>query len=90
MPEDTFAARLRKLRGAAGLTREALAQRAGVPYSTLLQIEQGRAADPRVSTAKKLAAALGVHHPNAIAELRATVVIPYTSTARPYASRRGS
>jgi hypothetical protein len=28
-----------------------------------------------------------VHHPNAIGELRATVVIPYTSTARPYLRR---
>jgi hypothetical protein len=33
-----------------------------------------------------------LHHPNAIAELRATLVIPYTSTARPFAHRspRGS
>src|SRR5262249_22287695 len=31
-----------------------------------------------------------VHHPNAIAELRATLVIPYTSTARPYRPRRPS
>jgi hypothetical protein len=35
-------------------------------------------------------AMLGVHHPNAIAELRATLVIPYTSTARPYRPRRPS
>jgi hypothetical protein len=31
---------------------------------------------------------LHVHHPNAIAELRETIVIPYTSTARPYIPRR--
>jgi len=35
-------------------------------------------------------ALLQVHHPNAIAELRATLVIPYTSTARPYRPRRPS
>jgi hypothetical protein len=29
-----------------------------------------------------------VHHPNAIVELRATLVIPYTSTTRPYRPRR--
>ena len=33
-------------------------------------------------------AATAVHHPYAIAELRATLVIPYTSTARPYIPRR--
>jgi hypothetical protein len=31
-----------------------------------------------------------VHHPNAIAALRAILVIPYTSTARPYRPRRPS
>jgi len=30
-----------------------------------------------------------VHHPNAIGELRATVVIPFVSTAKPYKPRRG-
>jgi hypothetical protein len=43
---------------------------------------------PRPEAEAGLGAVPGVHHPNAIAELRATVVIPYTSTARPYARRR--
>jgi hypothetical protein len=29
-----------------------------------------------------------VHHPNAIGELRTTVVIPFVSTAKPYRIRR--
>jgi len=32
--------------------------------------------------------ALEVHHPNSIGELRATVVIPFVSTAEPYKTRR--
>jgi hypothetical protein len=28
-----------------------------------------------------------MHHPNAIDKLRTTLVIPYTSTTRPYAPR---
>src|SRR5215210_8132620 len=32
--------------------------------------------------------ALEVHHPNAIGELRATVVIPFVSTTAPYKPRR--
>jgi hypothetical protein len=32
--------------------------------------------------------ALDLHHPNAIGELRATVVIPFVSTAKPYTTRR--
>ena len=31
---------------------------------------------------------LVLHHPNGIADLRATFVIPYTSSARPYRPRR--
>jgi hypothetical protein len=29
-----------------------------------------------------------LHHPNAIGELRATVVIPFVSTSKPYRPRR--
>jgi hypothetical protein len=29
-----------------------------------------------------------LHHPNAIGELRATVVISFASTAKPYTTRR--
>jgi hypothetical protein len=33
-------------------------------------------------------AALEMHHPNAISELRATVVIPFVCTAKSYRTRR--
>jgi putative Mg2+ transporter-C (MgtC) family protein len=39
-------------------------------------------------SATLLALALLVHHPNAIGELRTTVVIPFVSTAKPYRIRR--
>ena len=36
----------------------------------------------------RLEVAPQMYHPNAIAELRGTIVIPYTSTARPYVPRQ--
>jgi hypothetical protein len=32
--------------------------------------------------------AFKMHHPNAIGELRATALIPFVSTAKPYRTRR--
>lgn len=53
-------AKVRELRERRKLSREALAVQAGINYSTLVSIEQGRAQDVRVSTLSGLAGALGV------------------------------
>jgi transcriptional regulator with XRE-family HTH domain len=52
--------RVRQLRKAAGLTQQTLAVKAGLSMSAVVQIESGRIPDPRVSTLKALAVALGV------------------------------
>jgi transcriptional regulator with XRE-family HTH domain len=60
MPERSyFAERLRELRGKAGLSQPALADRAGIGISTLRQFEYGRR-EPTFATLLKLAAGLGV------------------------------
>jgi len=60
MPErGFFAARLRDLRGRAGLSQPALAERAGIGVSTLRQFEYGRR-EPTFATLVKLATGLGV------------------------------
>jgi len=66
MPADLLAASLdgsmhpvTAWRKAAGLTRAALAQKAGIRTSTVSDIENGRI-DPRLSTVKTLADALGL------------------------------
>ncbi|HEX5270530.1 MAG TPA: helix-turn-helix transcriptional regulator, partial [Gemmataceae bacterium] len=51
--------RLKQLRMAAGLTQQALAMRAGLSISAVVQIELGRIPDPRGSTLKALARAIG-------------------------------
>jgi transcriptional regulator with XRE-family HTH domain len=52
--------RVRQLRKAAGLTQQALAVKAGLSVSAVVQLEAGRVPDPRVSSLKALARALGV------------------------------
>jgi transcriptional regulator with XRE-family HTH domain len=56
----TFATRLRSLRDAAGLTQQALADRAGMRVQMLSRLEQGGRSDPRWSTVCGLATALEV------------------------------
>jgi transcriptional regulator with XRE-family HTH domain len=58
MPE-TFGERLQRLRNEAGLTQMGLADRAGVPLTSLRNWEHDRR-EPLVSVLFKLAAALGV------------------------------
>jgi predicted ATPase/DNA-binding XRE family transcriptional regulator len=55
-----FAALLRELRRAAGLTQEELAARAGVGVRTLRDLEAARALRPQRSTVELLASALGL------------------------------
>lgn len=52
--------RLVALREAAGLSKTALAKKAGVDYSSYWRIEQGRAVNPRIETIQRLARALDV------------------------------
>jgi transcriptional regulator with XRE-family HTH domain len=52
--------RLRELRTAAGLTQQELAVKAGLSMSAVAHLEGGRIPDPRLSTLKALARALGV------------------------------
>jgi transcriptional regulator with XRE-family HTH domain len=59
--EDSgLAARLKRLRRGAGLTQQQLAGAAGLSMSLITQLEQGAKTDPRMSTLKGLARALGV------------------------------
>lgn len=51
--------RLKELRKAAGLTQQALAVAAGLSISLVIHLEAGRILDPRASTLRALAKALG-------------------------------
>jgi transcriptional regulator with XRE-family HTH domain len=51
---------LRRERRRSALTQEELAEKAGVGIMTIRRIETGDIEEPRVSTLRKLAAALGI------------------------------
>jgi transcriptional regulator with XRE-family HTH domain len=55
-----LAVRLKRLREAAGLSQQDLAVAAGLSVGMVAQLEQGKRADPRVSTVAGLARVLGV------------------------------
>jgi transcriptional regulator with XRE-family HTH domain len=55
-----FAARLKKLRGEAGLTQAELAERAGMHPRGIAKLEQGDRPSPSWDTVRALARALGV------------------------------
>ncbi|ARZ65976.1 hypothetical protein SMD11_0310 [Streptomyces albireticuli] len=55
-----FSTLLRRLRHNAGMTQETLAERAGVGVRTIRGLETGERADPRVTTVRLLADALGL------------------------------
>ncbi len=57
-PQDTFARNLRRAREKAGLSQEALADKAGMHRNAVALLEGGRR-DAKVSTVAKLAKALG-------------------------------
>lgn len=54
-----IARRLREMRDRVGLSQSQLAERAGLNVSQVTNIEQGRTSDPRLSTLRALAGALG-------------------------------
>lgn len=59
---ETFGARLRAARFAAGMTQEELAAASGVPVVTISRLENDHASDrgPRITTTRKLAQALDI------------------------------
>lgn len=58
-PPEAFARNLRRAREKAGLSQEALAERADMHRNAIALLEAGKR-DPKVSTVAKLAKALGV------------------------------
>jgi transcriptional regulator with XRE-family HTH domain len=58
---------LLRLRKEQFLSQRDLAQRAGVSPTTIMHLETGESADPRLSTVRKVAEALGVD-PNSLVE----------------------
>ncbi|MFF4735894.1 NACHT domain-containing protein [Streptomyces sp. NPDC001262] len=68
-----FSTLLRRFRRRAGMTQEALAERANVGVRTIRGLETGERADPRVTTVRLLADALGLE-PEEREELLAAVV----------------
>jgi transcriptional regulator with XRE-family HTH domain len=62
MPQrrETLGTRLRRLRDAAGLTQQQLANQAGLSISAVALMEIGHKKDPRLSTLLALSRALGV------------------------------
>ena len=58
--ESTFGARLRRLREAAGLTQEELAERAGLSRNAISSLERGERKRPYPHTVRSLAEALGL------------------------------
>ncbi|MDP9794284.1 transcriptional regulator with XRE-family HTH domain/tetratricopeptide (TPR) repeat protein [Catenuloplanes nepalensis] len=59
MPDQSFGARLRALRQAAGLTMEQLAEASGVSARAISDMERGHSRAPQARTRAALAAALG-------------------------------
>jgi len=57
--DEDFAARLKKLRGEAGLTQEQLAEKSGLDVGTIRQLEQGTRTNPTWQTVCALAGGLG-------------------------------
>lgn len=66
---ETFGASLRRLRTAAGLTQERLAERSGISAAGVAALEAGRRTSPRLTTVGLLCDALGVD-----AEQRAALI----------------
>jgi len=52
--------KIREIRKKLGLTQEQLAQKAEIPYATLIKIENGHVVNPTINTLQKIALALGV------------------------------
>ncbi len=60
MTEDKLGVSLKKLRAAAGMTQEELADRAGISVRTVSDVERGLRTAVHGDTARRLASALGL------------------------------
>ena len=58
-PQERFGANLRRLRGAAGLTQQALWDATGINMTEISRLENGHK-DPRLSTIVRLSVGLGL------------------------------
>ena len=65
LPAPTVGTLLKRYRRAAGLTQEALAERAGISADTISELERGVSLRPRSDTIDRLADALGLAPPSA-------------------------
>src|SRR5579863_3252305 len=59
MDEKRLGRQLQNARRAAGMTQQALCQRANLSYSTLAKIERGAIKSPSIFTVQQIAAAVG-------------------------------
>ncbi len=82
---DSVGRLLRRFRVAAGLTQEALAERARVSPDTIAALEQGRRRAPRLSTVTEIADALGLGLGDraALANAAAGIEAPVPDLGRP-------
>src|SRR5947209_13360275 len=69
--DESFGARLRRLRLAARLSQEELAERAGLTHNAISALERGERHHPYPHTARALAAALGLADQERVALLAA-------------------
>ena len=60
MSRTTLGKQIKALRTKMNLSQEKLAQRAGMPFSTLTKIESGNTPNPSIDTVMKITVALGV------------------------------
>jgi transcriptional regulator with XRE-family HTH domain len=68
-PEEQFARNLRRLRLAAGLSQEQLADRTGLHPTEISRLERA-AREPRLGTIIRLASGLGVRIEKLVADIR--------------------
>jgi transcriptional regulator with XRE-family HTH domain len=68
-PEEQFARNLRRLRHAAGLSQEQLADRTGLHPTEISRLERA-AREPRLGTIIRLASGLGVRIEKLVADIR--------------------
>jgi transcriptional regulator with XRE-family HTH domain len=61
VPDEPFAARLKRLRQQANLTQEQLAEKSALDVGTIRQLEQGNRTNPQWQTVCALARGLAVH-----------------------------
>src|SRR3984885_6127949 len=78
MDEKGLGHRLQLARQAAGLTQQALCQKANLSYSTLAKIERGAIKAPSIFTIQNIASALGTTLDALIGELGPATPVPKT------------